>query len=134
LPKTNLQLTSNLLLTSPTYRYLLVPMLWRILQPATYRMLKKEIEYERKNRVFAEKELAEANLLLDKMKCEAKLLLGKMKGEKLTLSDLIKSQKAVAKKELDAKAAIIEAQVQLKKDAHTSKAAFKKYLKVLKTR
>jgi hypothetical protein len=56
-----------------------------------------------------------------------------MKGEAKLLLRLCSSHRKLAKKELDDEAAITAAQVQLKKDAQTSKAAFKKDLKVLTT-
>jgi chromosome segregation ATPase len=96
-----------------------------------HRML--DYESERKGRVSAEKNLAEATTKIGNL-CQLQeqrnLLLAKLKTDNKCLSDSLKSQKSLAKKELDAEKASTQTQIQNKKDAvkvvQTSKQALKK--------
>jgi hypothetical protein len=88
---------------------------------------------ERKKRVFAEKNLAEANTKnanLWDLNEKRNLDLAQVTTDNKCLSDLLKSQKTLHKKELDAEKSHTTAQVQLKKDAiksaKSSKGALKK--------
>jgi hypothetical protein len=91
-----------------------------------------ELVLERKNRVFAEKNLAAANLRvanLWELNEKRNLDLAQVTTDNKCLSDLLKSQKTLFKKELDVEKAHTASEVQLKKDAVKAVTSSKQALK-----